>query len=229
MDPRRLSEALSGVALLAGLSQQGIAEAASAAQLRELSQGERVFAQDDPGARAHVLLSGSVRIVRCGVDGHQTVMRLIGPGETFGTMALFTDHRYPADAVAMTESLEASWSEAQFLALMRVHHQLALNIIHVVGLRLQEAQIRLEELSSLPVERRLAAALLRLGGADQHDGQPLAYPLRRRDLAEIAGSTLHTVSRILAAWEKAGWLVTSDRRITLLRTADMRRLAGFAP
>jgi CRP-like cAMP-binding protein len=42
----------------------------------------------------------------------------LGPGEMFGTVSLFTDGRYPADAITLSETLEASWSEDELLDLM---------------------------------------------------------------------------------------------------------------
>ena len=77
-----------------------------------------IFDQGDTEVRAHALIEGNVRISQSGSDGAQIVMRFIAPGEMFGTVALFTDGTYPADAVTLTESLEASWSEAELFELM---------------------------------------------------------------------------------------------------------------
>jgi hypothetical protein len=40
------------------------------------------------------------------------VVRFIGPGTMFGTVAMFTDGCYPADATPIADRLEASWSAA---------------------------------------------------------------------------------------------------------------------
>ena len=52
-------------------------------------------------------------------DGGQLVVRFVGPGEMFGTMALFTDRQYPAEAVSVVDSIEVSWTEAALLDLIR--------------------------------------------------------------------------------------------------------------
>jgi CRP-like cAMP-binding protein len=159
-------------------------------------------------------------------------MRFIAPGEMFGTVALFTDGRYPADAVTLTESLEVSWSETELFELIRRHSPIAINVIRVIGKRLQEVQNRLREVSTQRVEQRVARALLRLIGQAGHkttDGTAIEIPLRRKDVADISGTTLHSASRILTAWEKAGLLVSRNQRLTIRKPSEIQRIADDLP
>jgi CRP-like cAMP-binding protein len=48
------------------------------------------------------------------------------------------------------------------------------------------------------------------------DGVLIAHPLTRQELAELAGTTLYTVSRTLSRWQARGWL-RSERRRLLVR------------
>lgn len=221
-------ETLASMELFVDLLPGARQEVLASARVRRLSRGVRIFNQGDGGVRAHALLEGSVRISQSGSDGEQIVVRLIAPGEMFGTVALFTDHRYPADAEAMTDALEASWSETDLLALMRRHPQIAINALTIVGMRLQEAQNRVRELSTQRVEQRMAHTILRLArqaGRKTDDGTAITFPLRRKDIADMCGTTLYSASRVLTAWEKAGWLVTRGRRLTVRRPAEIRRIA----
>jgi CRP-like cAMP-binding protein len=200
----------------------------ASAHERRWPKETRIFNQGDAGVRAHALIEGSVRISQAGSDGAQIVMRFIAPGEMFGTVALFTDGRYPADAVTLVESLEASWSESELFDLMGRHPQIAINVIRVIGQRLQDVQDRLREVSTQRVERRVARAVLRLirqAGQSTIDGTKIEFPLRRKDVADIPGTTLHTASRILTAWEKSGLLVSRSQRITIRKPSEILRIA----
>jgi len=224
-------QALAALELFKDLSPAALGDVAGSALMRLLAKDTRIFNQGDPGVRVHALIDGSVRISQSGSDGGQIVMRFIGPGEMFGTVALFTDGRYPADAVTLAEALEVSWSEAELFALIRLHPQIAINVIRVIGKRLQVVQDRLREVSTQRVERRIAHALLRLARQAGHstiDGMAIEFPLRRRDVADISGTTLHTASRILTAWEKAGLLVSHDRRLTVRQPSEILRIAEDA-
>ena len=51
------------------------------------------------------------------------------------------------------------------------------------------------------------------------------FPISAQDIAEMTGTTLHTVSRIMSAWEASG-LVEGGRQRVLVR--DRARLAALA-
>lgn len=214
--------------LFLGLPALVLEEVLHLAQCRSLAAATRIFNQGDAPVRAHVLIEGSVRIAQTGSDGGQIVIRFIGPAETFGTMALFTDHHYPADADTLSDAIEASWSEAELLNLMHRHPQIAINALRIVGARIQEAQYRLRELSTQPVERRVANALLRLArqaGKRTPQGLKIGFPLRRKEVADICGTTLYSVSRVLTSWEKQGLLTTRNQHMTIAKAGEIQRIA----
>jgi CRP-like cAMP-binding protein len=84
------------------------------------------------------------------------------------------------------------------------------------------------EMSTQQVERRVAHALLRLArqaGRKVEQGVEIDFPISRQDIAEMTGTTLHTVSRTLSAWESQG-LIESGRQRVVLR--DPHRLFTLA-
>jgi CRP-like cAMP-binding protein len=83
-------------------------------------------------------------------------------------------------------------------------------------------------MSNEQVEQRVAHALLRLAkqaGRKVDAGVEIDFPISRQDVAEMTGTTLHTVSRILSAWEQQG-LVEGGRQRIVLR--DAHRLHSLA-
>jgi CRP-like cAMP-binding protein len=224
-------EYLGTIELFCDLSSEALGEALALARVRRFNKDSVIFNQGDAAGRAHILIEGSVRISQSGSDGAQALMRLIAPGETFGTVALFTDRRYPADAFTFAPSLEASWSEDDLRRLISRHPQIAMNVVRVIGRRLQEAQERIRELATQHAEQRVAHALLRLArqaGRSTSEGIAIAFPLRRKDVAEISGTTLHTASRILTAWQKVGLLRSHNQHLTLRQPSEIRRIAEGA-
>jgi CRP-like cAMP-binding protein len=222
------SACLGTVELFRGLSPSALDDVMARARIRRFDKDSLIFNQGDPAGHAHVVIEGSVRISQSGRDGTQAVMRFIAPGEMFGAVALFTDRRYPADAFAMAPSLEASWSEDDLCALMNRHPQIAMNVIHVVGRRLQEAQERVLELATQRAEQRIAHTLLRLArqaGKSTSAGTAIEFSLRRKDIADISGTTLHTASRILTAWQKAGLLRSRNQRLAICKPSELLRIA----
>jgi CRP/FNR family transcriptional regulator, nitrogen oxide reductase regulator len=222
------SAAVAALEIFEGISASALYDVMAAVRVRALPRGSRVFDQGEPTERAHALLEGAVRISQAGSDGEQVVIRFIGPGEIFGAVAIYTDRRYPADAVTMADSLEASWSQSELYALLEKHPRIGINMIGIVGRRLAELQDRVRELATQRVERRVAHTLLRLlrqFGQPAKAGTTLSLPLRRKDIADITGTRLHSVSRVLAGWERAGLLVSSNLRLTVCSVTDIERIA----
>ncbi|HEX5007786.1 MAG TPA: Crp/Fnr family transcriptional regulator, partial [Hyphomonadaceae bacterium] len=161
-------------------------------------------------------------------DGKQIVVRYVSAGEVFGVAQAIGLKHYPATAVAAVDSVSLAWPSAAWPRLVAQHPSLATNTLQTVGSRLQEAHTRVIEMTTEEVERRVAHALLRLAkqaGRKVDAGVEIDFPISRQDVAEMTGTTLHTVSRILSAWEQQG-LVESGRQRIILR--DPHRLFGLA-
>jgi CRP-like cAMP-binding protein len=229
---------LAGVRLFAGLGPSALNELAAAAHLVRVTANESLFGQDDPAAAFFVLIGGRIKIAQITVEGHQVVLRYIGPGEVFGAVPLFTGTGYPAGATAVTDSLAARWDQAAIRPLLDRHPRILANVLAVVGQRLQELQNRYRELATERVEQRIARAVLRLlnkAGRRADAGIQIEFPLSRQDIAEMTGTTLHTVSRIFSDWEQRGWMQSGRMRVTirqpqaLLAVADDVRRPGHHP
>ena len=209
---------LSGADMFDVLDAEGRAEVLKAGVVRKLPQGKRVFAQGDPGETCHTLLEGRVKIVQTRPDGGQSVIRFIGPGEMFGTVAALMDKPFPADAVAVVDSVEIYWPIKVMRQLMTRFPQVAIRSAASAGSRLFELQSRVGELSGERVEQRIARALARLvrqAGRRTEAGIEIDFPITRQELAEMAGSTLHTVSRTLSAWDDREITASSRRHIVV--------------
>ena len=78
----------------------------------------------------------------------------------------------------------------------------------------------------------LSLTLLRLvkqAGRKIEDGIQIDFPISRQDVAEMTGTTLHTVSRILSGWEQAGLIESGRQRIVLCKPERIVALAEQAP
>ncbi len=221
MDRAVDSSVLAGVPLFKGLDAAARNEVAAAAHLVRLRTGETLFEEDDAAAAFYVLITGRVKIAQVTVEGHLVVIRYIAAGQVFGAVPLFTGTGYPAGAAAVVDSLAARWDKAATRALLDRHARIVMNALTIVGHRLQELQNRYRELATERVEQRVARAVLRLLGNTGQQGAAaqVAFPLSRQDIAEMTGTTLHTVSRILSGWEHRG-LIDGGRMRVVVRNRE---------
>ena len=107
---------------------------------------------------------------------------------------------------------------------------IATNILSIIGARQEELLQRLQELSTECVEQRVARTVLRLAGGDgAPPAQGVELPVRRQDIAEMAGTTLHSVSRLVSRWAREGLVRAGRGRIVVLepdRFADLAEPAA---
>ena len=228
MQPRIHPSLVASVPLFSGMAEAERAEILAQAQGRRYPADSAVFEQGQPATHFYILLDGRLRVTQVTAEGQQTVVRMVNPGDLFGIARALNRPDYPGTATAVAESLALQWPMAAWDGLISRHPAIAVNAMQTMGQRLQEAHTRLRELSTEEVERRVAHAVLRLAGQagkKEAGGIRIDFPISRQDIAEMTGTTLHTVSRILSAWERAG-LVEGGRRKLLL--SDPHRLLLIA-
>ncbi len=73
---------------------------AGALSLKRVKDNAVLVAEGEPGRAAHVVITGTVKVVKRREDGHQTTLARLGEGELFGEMALVTQSPRVASVVA---------------------------------------------------------------------------------------------------------------------------------
>ena len=140
--------------------------------------------------------------------------------------------RYPATATAVDDCVVLVWPSVAWPRLVAKFPALATNTLQTVGSRLQETHTRVVEMSTQQVEQRVAHALLRLAkqsGRKVEHGIEIDFPISRQDIAQMTGTTLHTVSRILSGWEQRGLVESGRQRIVLREPHELFVLAETVP
>jgi CRP-like cAMP-binding protein len=223
---------VAGMAAFAGLSGAEIDEILRGAVSRRFPKGATVFDQGAEAGFFYLLLDGRLKVVQVTPAGQQVVLRYISPGELFGIAAALGRPDYPATAIAAVESLAIAWEMARWQPLVQRFPALAANAMRTLGARMEEAQERIREMATERIERRIARALLRLvaqAGHRTEAGVAIDFPITRQDLAEMTGTTLYTVSRVMSAWEEDGIVEGGRQRVVIRQPHALVRIAEDLP
>jgi CRP-like cAMP-binding protein len=218
--------------LFIGLSSDDLEAILSEARSLRIARNAAVFEQGEEAHSFFVLLHGHVRASKTTPAGEQIVVRYVSRGETFGVAKAIGLPSYPATAIAVADSVVLAWSSEVWPRLVERFPALVANTLQTVGARLQETHTRVMEMSTEQVEKRIAHALLRLvnqSGRKVDHGIEIDFPISRQDIAQMIGTTLHTVSRTLSAWETKGLVESSRQKITVLEPHKLFVLAEEKP
>ena len=216
------------IALFASLDPAALDVVTSVARARKVDAGGTFFRESEPAESFFVLRSGSVKLTQLSPEGHQVVLRLIGAGDSFGGVAAFGGATYPVTAEAVTEATALEWPGTVMAGLMERYPTLAINALRFVAARLHELQVQYRQLATEKVERRVARALLRLvqqAGRRVESGVLVDLPLSRDDIAQMTGTTLYTVSRIISRFEADGIVEAGRQRMVIRKPHALMSVA----
>lgn len=198
------------------------------AQIRRLAIGDTAFRQAEVASHFFVLLHGHLKVIQITPEGEQIIVRYVVPGDAFGIACAMRRDHYPATATAVQESVALAWPSSEWGRFTASNPRFAANALQTVGQRLQDAHSRIRELTTEEVEQRVARAILRLAdesGKDTDEGILINFPITRQDIAEMTGTTLHTVSRLLSAWKERGVVSSGRKRIVVSDLDELIRLS----
>lgn len=213
--------------LFQGLPPEGWAEAAACARAWSGPHGAVLFREGEPAVAFGVVYAGRVKLTQRARSGAEALVRVVGEGQAFAWPGLFADGVYLASAAALEPARALVWDRRGVDELFTRFPVLAHSARHVVSRRMRELQDRWRELADDRVPERLARTLLRVvqpDGRRFEDGVFPSVPLSRREIAQLTGTTLFTVSRLFGQWERAGVLTASRERVVVADPAALRRL-----
>ena len=227
-----ITQAISQCALFRDLSPAESAAVVAAGRVYDMPPGGFFFQQGEDSTMLYVIVEGRVKLSQVTAEGQQVIVNYFGPGEGLGIVMALNELPYPLSAEAIEPCRAVGWLRDTMLDLMRGNAQLAINGMNMVGRRFTQMQNRFQELATQRVEQRIARALLRLVrqfGRRTDEGVLIDMPLSREDLAQMTGTNLYNVSRILSKWETEGVIAAGRKRVTLCKAHELVILAEDIP
>lgn len=209
---------IAGLPQFQGLAPEDLDRILQRARSARYPKDTAIFEQDEEAANFYLLLSGHIRVVRTSPDGHQVIARYINEGELFGIAIAMGRKTFPASAIAAVDCVALSWPNSAWPEFQERFPSFGASTYRTIGSRLQETQEQVMEMSTAQVEQRIANALLKLvkqSGRRTDEGIEIDFPISRQDIAEMTGTTLHTVSRMLSSWESEGLVRSGRQKVTV--------------
>lgn len=220
----RSSLALRRIALFEGLADSCLEQIADECGWRTVPAHTPVFTRHaDPG-EVFFLVSGSVRITTYSHQGREVSFRDCEAGVHFGDLSAIDHAPRSADVVTLEPSVLASLPPQAFIALLRREPVVTIRILHNLVATVRGLTERVIELSTLGVQTRLHAELLRLAQAAGMSGnQARIDPMpSHATMASKISTNREQVTRELNALIRSG-LLRKEGAHTLVVT-DVRRL-----
>lgn len=215
--------------LFRGLSDEALRDVRRSARTWTATRGELCFLQGSRAETIHALMSGMIKLVRTDADGRQVILHVIEPPECFGYVGMFDGGTHRVSAEAVQDSRALIWDLATVRRLMSAHPTITDSGLRLLATRVDQNWERFHDLVTTRIEQRIARTLLQLVRRQpEYDGGEPANTvgLLHQDLADLIGTNMYTVSRILCRWKRLRVIDTLRGRVIIRSLQQLAQIAG---
>lgn len=186
---------------------------------RRRAPGQMIYLQDTPATEFYYLQKGTARSFISSPEGDERLLTLHHAGDLMGEASFFDQCPRVSSNLAVTECEVISIDGPRLERVLSERPELTLPLLRYLARTVRLLSGHVDDISFLPADRRLAAALL-----SQSEGGDVLRSTHE-DLGIAVGASRVTVSRVLSRFARAGWVETGYGKIEL---RDREALARFA-
>jgi CRP/FNR family cyclic AMP-dependent transcriptional regulator len=190
-----------------------------------LKRGAAIFSKGDAGNSLIAVISGTVKISVSSAGGRSAILNLIGPGETFGEIAVLDGQPRTADATANTNCEIFVIDRREFLPFVRSHPALAMKFIELLCTRIRWTSDQVEQVILQNLPGRLASALIRLTEKHKLAPKGRTIAITQQEISEMVGMTRESINKQLRVWATRKWVRLEHGAIVVLQAGPLEALA----
>ncbi len=196
---------LKSVPLFADLDDDNLSSIDQLLTVKHYRKNNLIIFEDDRGLNLFIINKGRVKISQITEEGGEVILAILGEGEFFGELSVIDGLSRSATVTALDEVDLLVMKREDFLDCLAKHPQVSVYLLRELAGRIRKSDAQIKSLSLRNAKGRVATTLIRLaedigrikGGKVTIPALPL-----QRDLANIAGTSRETISRVIAAFEK---------------------------
>lgn len=212
---------LAGAELFSAFDEASLRRIADASERRLLRRNEVVFDEGDESSELFVVRTGRIAIANTSVDGRESVIALMEPGDLFGELPMFDGQGRSAQARALelSELLAVPYDPVH--QVISEQPSLLWGVVAMLTGRLRATDNALADSVFLDVTGRTAKRLIELSnGADE-----FLLPITQEELAGMVGASRERVNKAISAFIRLGWIEQVDRRYRIVDRDQLSRRA----
>lgn len=219
--PRSDDLCVTRVPLFQGLTLEQQHDVAEVARPTRLDRAEHAYSAGADISQLMIVHAGRVKIARVSPEGHEQIIRVLGPGDFIGESAFISGTRPDHEATALEPAELCVFDHADLGRLVAQHPSIGLRMLESMSQRLGETEARLASVISEDVTARLARYLLALPVRSRSGHHPeVVLPLAKKDIASLLDTTPESLSRQLRRLSDSGVIAQGDRGTITITDVD---------
>ncbi|MBL7059376.1 MAG: Crp/Fnr family transcriptional regulator [Candidatus Marinimicrobia bacterium] len=218
---------LQSVPLFSDLSDSSLSKISQEMILRSYTKEQMILVEDNPGETFFIVAQGSVKVTRTSEDGREVILTMLGAGDFFGEMSLLDGKTRSANVVALEATETLTLSRRDFLSILETYPKIAIHLLEELTTRIRWSDRQIESLSLSGAEKRIAIALIRLAeelGTIRQGAVTVQNLPYQQDIANMAGTSRETVSRVLKLLEEQNYIQRHGRTLVINQFVEFSRM-----
>jgi len=213
---------LEQLSLFAHLNLEQLTKIANLIEKKNYSKGQIIFLEGQAAELLFIVYQGGVKVYKVSEDGKEQILHMLGAGEVFAEVPVFAGESYPANCIALEDTIILVISRKILLHLIQTDPQIALSMLALQARRLREFTTQIEYLTLRNSAQRLAHYLL------EHADS--AHVVRGKwsvtTLAQLLGMTRENLSKLLNRLDRLAIVKHNGRKIEVLNYEKLMQIAN---
>ena len=193
-------------------------------------KGQSIFVEGAFPSGIFFVKEGRIKKYKVNRDGREQIIYICNQGELLGYSALLSEEAYPDSAATLENSIVGFISREVFLKVLSQSPTLSLRLLKNLSHEFGVLVNTIASFAHKTVRERLALSLLILKDKfDDKDaaGKAVGITLSREDLANIVGTAVETLVRVLHSFKEEGLIETQGRKIRITNEMQLIKVADL--
>jgi CRP-like cAMP-binding protein len=196
--------------------------------VKHFKKGQNIFTEGTYPSGIYFVREGKVKKYKTLNDGKEQIIYVYKGGELLGYAAFLSEERCPDSAASLTESSIGFISKEKLVRLLDQHHELSQmlmkNLSHEFGVLVNFIAV----FTHKSVRERVALTLLIMNekfNDRMNEKNEVEIDLTREDFANIVGTAVETLVRLLHDFKDEELIQTQGRKIIIMNKQKLLKIA----
>ncbi|MBN1351695.1 Crp/Fnr family transcriptional regulator [candidate division KSB1 bacterium] len=210
---------LKRVPIFSGLNDRQIQHIAEYCVTKRYVKDQLILVEEEIGKTLFIIYKGRVKVTRTSEDGREVILSILESGDIFGEMSILDGKARSASVTAIENSEIILLRRGDFLHILEEYPQIAIALLKELAGRIRKSDTQITSLSLQDAMGKVASTLILLADeiGKHREGKIIIsrIPLQQ-DLANMAGTSRETISRVFKAMESKGYIEREGRKLKIL-------------
>ncbi|WP_298236676.1 Crp/Fnr family transcriptional regulator [uncultured Algibacter sp.] len=176
-------------------------------------KGQQFIIEGAPVNGLFLILKGTVKVFRTGINGREQIVRFAKEGEIIGHRGFGTEEYYSIGAIALQDSVLCYFSKEGLQEALLKNPKFAYDMMLFYANELNRSENKVKSISQMTVRERVIDSLLYIHRKFGDLRGFLNLPLSRKEYADYAGTTEEQVIRVFSALKKENLISAQGKKI----------------